>query len=1150
MGKYSSQTSLEACEVCPKDSYGQSEGAIFCERCPFGEDSAEGATRDSQSFSSAELFADLFVLIGTDFDGPNDDGTVRSLEGSFFTESTQDWLSTNIGVTKRGSDVAFLDPNNFLLVEESESDHDVHHYDTGGTELNIRLFARLPNRILDIIFIGDRNLVAIACQDKNIYFFGADGKNTTDGKLDENGYNKDDARHKLELDKIPASIAMSNVSTEILVSTFEDDDEQKFGPVVMCSIEVDDCKNDKQTLLVDKGGYVAVDLDDETFFVLTQDSTETYDKICRCKLSIRDGETENPDDCEVIVEKKRSTINEDDKYVFFQIDPSKKLLYVLVGRLGYIYVYDYSAITPELDFDEGYFKYPVLASHETISKIYFRPSFTAQTSTIDTPTNGVTAGSDILLPLNLRDQVKNRIAAKQNIEEIEGGMLLKANGWIPTQVPGLNGAVEVVGTTKISNSSLTDYSVSGLLNLKIAAEWEISVMGTDMNRELKHLSGSPFTVDVKFAQTDPDEIVALEWPRTVMAGKPFHAKFRTHDSYKNPTNNYGDNLEWFIRPDDHLMKPLIYNHENSTFEITTTRDEAQEYQIEIMFNQGNRFSKYPVKGSPFIYEILPAALELGRSKNTINNRGVDRLVLELEEYLKIPTHDSSPPDSAITMKVVPVDRHDNFITNQKGFTAEIIYTNDDGESDDVLEVELRGPNYEYKIDIKQGLRGKYMLGFKYKGPDDEEASYLDKSPIEFTVTPGEGDGMSTEDILIISGISILPLGLIVRFIAIRAIQRRMINMKAQYEKNEQKLQFDMQNLNESLKKKKHSDKEIEVMKKALEEIEQEREDELRTVLIDSSKINIVSLLGQGAFGTVSLATYKRDESSEEQQVAVKQLMSIDDESIERFRFECFLTKELVHPNIVRLVGVCWDEMMLGCCLEYIDGGSLEDRLRKDWTLPKEEKMTWKGVMLKLAIQAAMGVQYLHHSQYYDEKAKEMKDCIIHRDLKPDNMLVTKAPDNVLKLTDFGEARAQELNMTMTAVGTPIYISPEIMRNDRYDMKSDSYSFGVVLLAMIRAEKNIIEFFFKSLMKKMKKKNRDGVGLNSMNRYLENGWKPPVPVEFYPKFRRLISDCMDKDAAERPDFDEIVKQVRHVSKFLRLNFRPLANTDSHTCTFYF
>ena len=72
----------------------------------------------------------------------------------------------------------------------------------------------------------------------------------------------------------------------------------------------------------------------------------------------------------------------------------------------------------------------------------------------------------------------------------------------------------------------------------------------------------------------------------------------------------------------------------------------------------------------------------------------------------------------------------------------------------------------------------------------------------------------------------------------------------------------------------------------------------------------------------------------------------------------------------------------------------------------------------------------------------------------------------------------------------------------------------------------------------------------MNRYLENGWKPPVPVEFYPKFRRLISDCMDKDAAERPDFDEIVKQVRHVSKFLRLNFRPLANTDSHTCTFYF
>ena len=153
------------------------------------------------------------------------------------------------------------------------------------------------------------------------------------------------------------------------------------------------------------------------------------------------------------------------------------------------------------------------------------------------------------------------------------------------------------------------------------------------------------------------------------------------------------------------------------------------------------------------------------------------------------------------------------------------------------------------------------------------------------------------------------------------------------------------------------------------------------------------------------------------------------------RFECFITKELTHPNCVALIGVCWDDLMLGCLIEYVSGGSLEDRLNQDWDKPFKEKIGWKNELLKWATEAALGIQYLHHKRYFDENEDIWKDSIVHRDLKPDNMLVTEA--GVLKLTDFGEARAAELNMTMTAVGTPIFICPEIIRNDRYSTKADS-----------------------------------------------------------------------------------------------------------------
>ena len=174
--------------------------------------------------------------------------------------------------------------------------------------------------------------------------------------------------------------------------------------------------------------------------------------------------------------------------------------------------------------------------------------------------------------------------------------------------------------------------------------------------------------------------------------------------------------------------------------------------------------------------------------------------------------------------------------------------------------------------------------------------------------------------------------------------------------------------------------------------------------------------------------------------------------------------------------------MFACCLEFVENGTLEDWLRKCCG-EDHGGLSWKEQLHKSATEISLGVQYLHHQRYWSEGGEEekkpgWKECIIHRDLKPDNMLLTN--DWTLKLTDFGEARAADLNSTMTSVGTPIYVAPEVMLGNFYDATADSYSFGICLVAMIRGERTIMEFFMQSLRKTMKRRTKKGVGITILN----------------------------------------------------------------------
>ena len=99
-------------------------------------------------------------------------------------------------------------------------------------------------------------------------------------------------------------------------------------------------------------------------------------------------------------------------------------------------------------------------------------------------------------------------------------------------------------------------------------------------------------------------------------------------------------------------------------------------------------------------------------------------------------------------------------------------------------------------------------------------------------------------------------------------------------------------------------------------------------------------------------------------------------------------------------------------------------------------------------------------------------------------------------------------------------------NDRYNEKCDVYSFAICLMAMIRADENVVKFFFNGLRKEMRKKTLKGIGIHVLNNRLHNrGFRPKLPESLYPSLAKLITDCWSAKGDDRPSFTEIVKRLR-------------------------
>ena len=147
--------------------------------------------------------------------------------------------------------------------------------------------------------------------------------------------------------------------------------------------------------------------------------------------------------------------------------------------------------------------------------------------------------------------------------------------------------------------------------------------------------------------------------------------------------------------------------------------------------------------------------------------------------------------------------------------------------------------------------------------------------------------------------------------------------------------------------------------------------------------------------------------------------------------EVQILQRLCHPNIVRYVGaaVLWDRLYI--FTEWVSGGSLTQIIAQFGQLPV-------GLVAQHTLQILKGLSYLH------------KQGIVHRDIKGQNILVSK--DGRIKLADFGAARLL-INITKgpALFGTPAFLAPEVITNERCDVKADIWSLGCTIIQMISGE---------------------------------------------------------------------------------------------------
>ncbi|KAH9949050.1 kinase-like protein [Amylocystis lapponica] len=275
----------------------------------------------------------------------------------------------------------------------------------------------------------------------------------------------------------------------------------------------------------------------------------------------------------------------------------------------------------------------------------------------------------------------------------------------------------------------------------------------------------------------------------------------------------------------------------------------------------------------------------------------------------------------------------------------------------------------------------------------------------------------------------------------------------------------------------------------------------------------LDVIGTGSFGIIRKVRRKSDGLIFARKELNFERMSERDRK--QIVSEVNILKDLHHEHIVRYHDrhVDRDAGILYILMEYCGGGDLSTVIKQAQRQgrPIPEDTVWNYFM-----QILLALNHCHHpnghgrsgSAASDGENKEKRPQILHRDLKPDNVFLDE--NNFVKLGDFGLSKAlAQASFANTYVGTPYYMSPELMQEKAYDSKSDIWSLGCLIFELCA----------------LKPPFHEAKTQAELSILIRNGRIPPLPKGYSPALSSVIKAMLNLNPAMRPSAAQLLGHER-------------------------